>query len=97
MFFFSIIIEAEFWNGLQSRPSSMSDCIHDIYDGLEYREHSKPGGFLCKDQNPANLSFLLNTDGVALFRSSTTNIWPVFLAVNELPPSMRYEFVTVVL
>lgn len=81
--------DIEFWKGLQSRESSSSGIIKDIYDGIEYRQHSKPGGFLCKHQNPANISFLLNTDGVALFKSSSTNIWPVFLAINELPPFMR--------
>ena len=80
--------DVDFWKGLQSRESSSSG-IKDIYDGLEYRQHCKRGGFLCKFQNPANISFLLNTDGVALFRSSSTDIWPVFLAINELPPFMR--------
>lgn len=37
----------------------------------------------------ARIVTLFNTDGVALFRSSTTDIWPVFLAVNELPPHMK--------
>jgi len=30
-----------------------------------------------------------NTDGVAVFRSSTTSLWPVWLAVNELPKEVR--------
>ncbi len=64
--------------------------IKDIHDGLEYQQCSRPGGFLCKYSNPANVSFTLNTDGVALFKSSSTDIWPVFLSVNELPPLLRY-------
>ena len=39
--------------------------IQDVYDGIEYKKHSV---FL---SNPANISFICNTDGVAIFRSST--------------------------
>ena len=31
----------------------------------------------------------LNTDGVAIFRSSKTSVWPVWLVINELPKGMR--------
>ena len=34
---------------------------------------------------PANVSLLLNTDGVSLFHSSTVTLWPIRLAINELP------------
>lgn len=37
-----------------------------------------------------NLSVKLNTDGVAIFRSSQFGVWPLFLLINELPPSLRY-------
>jgi len=84
-------IDPQFWDALKARPLSKTDCLSDIYDGMEYKKHSKPGGFLCKQTYPANVSFLFNTDGVALFRSSSTDIWPIFLAVNELPPSMRLD------
>ncbi len=40
--------------------------------------------------NQATVSFTLNTGGVALYRSSTVSIWPVWLVVNELPPQERY-------
>ena len=39
---------------------------------------------------PANLSLVCNTDGVHIFKSSKYAIWPVWLAINELPPSQRY-------
>ena len=59
--------------------------IRDVYDGTEYRKHS---AFLSK---PENISLLLNTDGVAIFRSSSVSIWPVWVMVNELPRSVMYS------
>lgn len=79
-----------FWKGVQSRPGSSSVVIRDVYDGAEYRKYSQRGQFLCKETNPANVSFLFNTDGVALFRSASTEIWPVYFAINELPPQIRF-------
>ena len=39
-------------------------------------------GFL-SDVN--NISFIMNTDGAILFKSSNVSIWPLFLIINELP------------
>ena len=50
------------------------------------KKEFKPGGFLSE---PYNISVKLNTDGVAIFRSSQFGVWPLFLPVNELPPAMR--------
>ena len=82
--------DPEFCKGLELRPEPNADRIKDIYDGSEYSKLCEPGSFLCKELNPANLSFTINTDGVALFKSSSTSIWPIFLAINELPPHLRY-------
>lgn len=60
--------------------------IEDVYDGTLYQGKCGPGGFLSE---PYNLSVKLNTDGVAIFRSSQFGVWPLFLLVNELPPSLR--------
>jgi hypothetical protein len=55
---------------LQQRFEHAPDeCIHDIYDGEEYRQYTRPGGFL-SSRIPANVSLALNTDGVALYKSS---------------------------
>ena len=40
---------------------------------------------------PENVSLRLNTDGVAIFRSSNVSIWPVWIIVNELPRFVRYS------
>ena len=62
--------------------------IEDVYDGHLYQREFAPGGFLSE---PYNISVKLNTDGVAIFRSSQFGVWPLFLLVNELPPAMRYK------
>ena len=49
------------WNKLQLRLRRESDgSIHDIYDGSEYKKYVRMGFLSSK----ANVSLLLNTDGV---------------------------------
>ena len=75
------------WKLLQKRFDRQRDgIICDIYDGAAYIKYET---FL---SNQANISFTLNTDGVALYRSSKVGIWPIWLVVNELPPSERYGY-----
>lgn len=59
--------------------------IRDIYDGTNYKT-AFYGGFL---DSPNSLSFSFNTDGVQIFKSSTLSMWPVYMLVNELPPTER--------
>ena len=61
--------------------------LGDIHDGALYRKHWE-SGFL-KDYR--NISFLYNTDGVPIFKSSKYSLWPLFLAINELPYSQRFR------
>ena len=44
-----------------------------------------------------HISLLLNSDGVKILRSSKKSIWPVWLAVANLPPGLRASFVNIVL
>lgn len=60
--------------------------IKDIMDGEEYQKYCQPGGFLA---NQNNFSLIFNTDGIPLFKSSGVGLWPVYLAINELPPCKR--------
>ena len=64
-----------------------NDDLGDIYDGALYRQHWD-SGFL-KDHR--NISFIYNTDGVPIFKSSKYSLWPLFLAINELPYSQRFR------
>ena len=72
-----------FWNHLKERECVSDDSLKDVCGGWEYLRHKH---FVRK---PGNVTFLLNTDGVSLFRSSSTSLWPIWLAVNELPPHVR--------
>jgi len=76
------------WTKIQEYKNIPSSCnIRDIIDGTEYKKMKENGGFLTKNDN---LTLLFNTDGMPLYKSSKVNIWPVFLAVNELPPEERF-------
>lgn len=68
------------------RETSNDGSIKDVYDGKLHKMFSGPGGFLA---SATNISLLGNTDGVALIRSSSYGVWPVFLVINELSPLMR--------
>jgi hypothetical protein len=59
--------------------------ISDVYDGTNYKT-AFSNGFL---DDPNALSFSFNTDGVQIFKSSTLSMWPVYMLVNELPPTER--------
>ena len=76
------------WEQLQKRFENLPDgCIRDIYDGCEYRKYVQCE-FLSA-HNKANVSLTLNTDGVDIYRSSKYSLWPVWLQINELPPTQR--------
>ena len=83
-----IFIDPFIWKQLKKRFEVARDnVIRDVYDGIGYKQHAST--FLSQD-HPANLSLVCNTDGVRIFKSSKYAIWPVWLAINELPPSQRY-------
>ena len=49
------------------RKKTNSSTIEDIYDGVRYQTHMKPGGFLSEQKN---ISLTWNTDGIPVFKSS---------------------------
>lgn len=65
------------------------DNIEDIYDGQLYKEQVQ-SGFL-SEENKFNFSLTWNTDGVPVFISSRTSMWPVYFVFNELPFKMRFK------
>lgn len=82
-------LDVNFVNGLKHRFQRVkiaANNIEDVYDGALYCQKFAHGGILAE---PYNISLKLNTDGVAIFRSSQFGVWPLFLLVNELPPLMR--------
>lgn len=80
-----VTLDANFVSLLQYRfqRQAQPGILTDIYDGAVYRQLSS---FL---EQRFNISFALNYDGAPVFKSSSMQIWPVQLYVNELPPHVR--------
>ena len=78
----------EFYSSLQHRfhrEKKNRNNVEDIYDGVLYKNLWKKGIL----SSPDNISFLMNTDGVPVFKSSKVSIWPLYLIINELPYGKR--------
>ena len=72
---------------LISKRQSPSCSLSHISDGKMYQKLSEPGQRLYGNNN---LTLTFNTDGVALYKSSRIKIWPIYLAINEIPALERY-------
>ncbi len=55
-----------------------SSTISDISDRLLYKA-------VCDADDTLKISLVLNTDGVAVFKSTNFSVWPLLLMINELP------------
>ncbi|XP_068737234.1 uncharacterized protein [Montipora capricornis] len=78
-----------FYKDLQhrfNRKKQAQENIEDIYDGRLYRSLVRKG--ILSSGN--NISFIFNTDGVPVFKSSKVSIWPLYLIINELPHHKRF-------
>lgn len=62
--------------------------MNDVYGGEKYQE-------LKEFTAQGNLTLTANTDGVQLFKSSTVSMWPIWILINELPITMRYELILI--
>lgn len=77
-----------FYESLQGRFKRQKQCDYeDIYDGEVYKKLFEGQGPL---SNTNNISFVLNTDGAPIFKSNNVSMWPIFLAINELPCNRRF-------
>ena len=73
-----------------TRIKKSENNIEDIYDSDIYKSFVKNNGPL-SSKHPFNISFLLNTDGVPIFKSSKMSIWPLYMIINELPFKVRKQ------
>lgn len=78
----------------KNRIKEGNDNIEDVYDGNIYRETFDLDGFFHgtteeKKEKEIHISLQINTDGVAVFKSSKFSVWPIYAVVNELPPQLR--------
>lgn len=70
------------WEALRSEKTAASPLIRDICDGQRYKEL---GAFISQ----GNLTLIVNTDGVQMFKSSNVSMWPIWVVINELPATLR--------
>ena len=78
----------EFYSSLRHhvhREKKNRNNVEDIYDDVLYKNLWKKGIL----SSPDNISFLMNTDGVPVFKSSKVSIWPLYLIINELSYGKR--------
>ena len=67
-------------------PVSTSDeILSDVWDGA-YLKLTQHGRYFSSGDN---LALALSTDGVPVFQSSSTSLWPVYLTILNLPPGTR--------
>lgn len=62
--------------------------MSDIWDAAFLQESIQNDDFF---SHSGNLALCLSTDGVPLFKSSSISLWPVYLAVLNLPPELRMK------
>lgn len=72
----------------KSRKMRNSSTISDITNGKYYCELLEEGNFL---SDKYAISGMFNTDGIPLYKSSKVKLWPIFLAINEIPLSQRFS------
>ena len=79
----TFFLRPAFYDDIQhrfKRTKKSRDNIEDVYDRQLYKELCAKGLLCSKD----NISFLMNTDGVPVFKSSKVSIWPLYLVINKL-------------
>lgn len=73
-----------------------ANIIADVYEGKIYNAYSTNVGPL-SEKFPNNIFFVLNTDGVAIFKSSKFSLWSIYLMINKLPYKNRKQIENMVL
>ena len=83
------------WEDLQKLPkNSNPQLLSDIWDGAFLQKSIQNNDFFSYSEN---LALTLSTDGVPLFRSSSVSLWPVYLAILNLPPEVRMNSKNIIL
>jgi hypothetical protein len=56
--------------------------MKDIYDTPNWKKHN------CLSV-PGNMGFVLNADGMSIFKTEGSSLWPIWLMNVNLPPQQR--------
>ena len=78
-------MDADHWDKLEAHePHKDSNCVDDIWSGEALR----------KDVDLQSNRFLalgISTDGIPIFKSTKSTLWPVYLIIHNLPPQIRIK------
>lgn len=69
--------------------------IADVNNAKVYKEW--PNNVTKNNKFQLKYTFTLNSDGVSLCEKSKLSIWPVYLAINELPIGERFQIDNIIL
>ncbi len=83
----SLMCKPGFYNLKKHLVQVQKDDVYtDVHDRQQYKHHK-----LIQENRHRSLSFTWNTDGIPLYKSSTTSTWPLYLAINELSVTVHYQ------
>ncbi|KAL1426940.1 hypothetical protein MTO96_003239 [Rhipicephalus appendiculatus] len=67
-----------------TRKHSSESAMSDVTDGAHYQK-------VRQNMDKSDITVTVNSDGSPVFNSSSYSIWPIQLALNELPPRLRWN------
>lgn len=84
------------WNQFEQYTDLDTDSgvMKDIWHGLAIIQLSNENEFF---SNNNRIALSLSTDGVPLFKSSSLSMWPVYISVLNLHPSIRMKADNIIL
>ncbi|KAE8741253.1 hypothetical protein FOCC_FOCC013240 [Frankliniella occidentalis] len=88
-YFLSIPEVASHLRYREERVKVSEDALEDILDGESYKSIQIDGQNLV---NSNNFTYSFSIDGCKPSKGSKTNIYPLFLRINELPPQLRQKY-----
>ena len=84
-------MDADHWDKLEAHePHKDSNIVDDIWSGEA----------LSKDVDLQSNRFLalgISTDGIPIFKSTKSPLWPVYLIIHNLPPQIRFKGENIIL
>ncbi|KAL1436304.1 hypothetical protein MTO96_049817 [Rhipicephalus appendiculatus] len=67
-----------------TRKHSSESAMSDVTDAAHYQK-------VRQNMDKSDITVTVNSDGSPVFNSSSYSIWPIQLALNELPPRLRWN------
>ena len=71
-----------------NRQKMVADALEDVYDGDLYKAMEEGEGPL---SSPNNFTYNFNADGLKATKTSSVQVWPIYIRVNEVPMHARQK------